>query len=201
MAPPRNPWTSVGWESELHPGVTPLNYDSNVKKADRGKRIQELHEFGDAINELLGVSRPIQDSYLGPPIVAPIPGMEVEWAGAKAKADRLSMRAAHTMAAAGSVVEWKPPGTHPANRQRINPAANWATIVTRSPMAVAAVLMTCINQALGALEDGLGSSSEPAKESLPSARHVPNIVVGIIIAVASGLIVAYLAFRWGWVGG
>jgi hypothetical protein len=172
-----------------------------VKKAEREKRIQELQDFHAALGEFLAVSQAFQDYYLGPLMAAPIPGMESEWGVALAKVDRLAMRAARTMKAVASAVEWKPAGTHPDNVKRINPAANWAAIVSRSPMFRPDVLEACISQAIGALEADLGSSSEPRKELLPGARHVPTIVVGIVISVASGLIVAYLAFRWGWVGG
>lgn len=165
-----------------------------VKKVEREKRIQELYEFRAALGELLAVSDGEERSYSGPPTIVPRPGLYSEWAAARAKVDLLAARAAHTLQAVGVGMSYKPPGT--MQTVPVNPAAAWATMLGDRPMFSPIDMDACLNQAIGALEANLGSSSEPAREPMPGARHVPTIVVGIIIGAGStvggGLILWWL---------
>ena len=53
------------------------------------------------------------------------------------------------------------------------------------------------NQAIGALETGANIQHDEGPSAL---RHVPSWLIALITTVMAGLIVAYLAFRFGWVG-
>ena len=165
-----------------------------MRRAEREKRIQELRDFHEVLGELIMVSDAEDLSYSGPPTLVSKKGCQAEWGAARAKVDRLAPRAAHTFLAVGVGMSYKPPGT--MQRVPVNPAASWATMVSDRPMFSPSDMEACINQAIGALEANLGSSSEPAREPIPGARHVPTIVVGLTIGVAStvasGLILWWL---------
>ena len=168
-----------------------------MKKAEREKRIEELKEFRVALIELVNVSEGVHRSYSGPATLVPRPGCEAEWGAARAKVDRLSVRAAHTLASVGVGVTFKPAGT--MQTVAVNPAGSWSTMLTDRPMFSPHDLESCIVKAVGALEADLGSSSEPTKEPIPGARHVPTIVVGIIIGAGS-TVVGGLILWWLGVG-
>ncbi len=165
-----------------------------MKKVEREKRIRELYEFRAALGELLAVSDAEERSYSGPPTIVSKPGHHGDWVAARAKVDRLAARAAHTLQAVGVGMSYKPAGT--MQTVAVNPAASWATMLGDRPMFSPHDMDACLNQAIGALEANLGSSSEPTRAPIPGARHVPTIVVGIVIGagstVAGGLILWWL---------
>lgn len=178
MQPQR--WTPGG---DVRLSVAPLNYVKCVKNAERDKRIKELHEFHAALSELVNFSDSENRRYSSPPTIVPKPAFQSEWGAARAKVDRLSARAAHTLESVGVGVTFKPAGT--MQTVPVNPAASWSTMLSERPMFSPADLESCIIKAIGALEADLGSSTEPRKEPIPGARHVPTIVAGIIIGVVS----------------
>jgi hypothetical protein len=164
-----------------------------VSRKQRERHLEHLNRFTRALNELFEVSD-FNEAW-GDPRVTPKPGREQEWWGKKGAVDRAAPAAAAAFDAAGVCVEWKPPGT--MNRYNINPASNWSTVLDGHPRFELWVLEAVCNQAAGSLEAGV---NEPKRQILPAgaASHAIVWTLGIVGTVIAGLIVAGLAYRWGW---
>jgi hypothetical protein len=116
------------------------------------KRRSDLEAFLGALGRFLSVMEAQHNGLLydSGATWAPRPGQEMEAARLKVDVDRLAGRAAYAFAAAGSFVDWKPRGTF--QRQPVNPAVAWATILDWDPMFDSGTIFACGAQALGLLE-------------------------------------------------
>lgn len=167
----------------------------------KGQHLAAIQRFHSAIAELLEVSDFEQRSWGGGPTPVPKPGQAPEWNSRKAMVDRSAPAAARAFVEAGVGMNWKPPGTW--NQYPVNPAIEWATILEDHPKFGLDVLEAVCNQALGSLESGayeLDRRKSPALR-LNIGEHVPEALVVFIATVVAGLIVAFAAFKLGWVGG
>jgi len=124
-----------------------------VKSSESYRRyLRDLNAFAEALHALLQVMELGGGSeFLGNPGQwTPRAGQEAEAARRKAAVDLVAGRAAYAFHAAGSFVDWQPRGTF--QRQPVNPATGWATILDWDPAFDADIIFACARQAVGILE-------------------------------------------------
>ncbi len=145
------------------------------EKDEIRKRIEALARFRNALIDLLSMTEFNTDRWGDRPAAVPKAGRETEWREAKALVDQLSVGAAKSFHLAGVVVDWKPRGTF--DRYRINPGAEWDTILTYDPKFTPDVLEACMNRAKGALDGGIGecTQSSPALHAKVSLAAPLNL--------------------------
>jgi hypothetical protein len=174
---------------------------NSVARYDPTPHINAINAFLNALGELLEVSE--RDSYSGDRQIVPRDGQEGTWQTRRFMVDRTAPAAARALIEAGVGAMWKPPGTwssHP-----INPVVEWATVLTDYPKFDLDTLLACCNQAIGSLETrayelpALGPSLRPR---LPGfvRRHGGVFVATVAATIVGGIVVAWAAFRLGWVG-
>ena len=189
-----------------------------MKEAEAQRRRTAITVFADALGQLLEVSDVRQPDPYGlnygyEPYVMHQQGMESEWSRRRNAVDLAAPKAAIAFQATGVIIAWKPPGYAPGTTFPVNPATEWGTVLETDPKFGLDVLQQVINQALGTLDALVEEEQHQSRERRPktkSTRSTPAkrggltatewmiTVVGLVIA---GLIVAYLAYRFGWVGG
>lgn len=135
------------------------------EKDEIRKRVEALARFRNALIELMNMTDFNADPWGDRPAATPKPGTGPQWQQAKALVDQLSTGAAKSFSLAGVFVEWKPRGTF--DRYRVNPGAEWDTILTYDPKFTPDVLEACMNRAKGSLDEQLESART---FSLPSIR-------------------------------
>jgi hypothetical protein len=178
-----------------------------TRPATLRRRQQQIAEFAAGLVRLLDVVAPDGGSFSGYPSWAPQQGYAQEAGRRAAEVDRFAGGAALALSSVGAIIEWKPRGT--MQTRPINPASAWRTILDGDPMFPPDMILSVCNQAIGAL-DAVATEAEEREASLGRklARVLPGsrgrkgdghgILVAIVVTVAGGLIVTYLAFRLGW---
>jgi len=163
-----------------------------MKRADAERRIKALVDFHEAVGAVLKLTDFADDGF-GRRATRPKPGRVQEWRAAKATADRLAPKAARSYDIVNATVSFKPSGTW--NRYPVNPATQWATVLSDDPMFGLDLFETMTNQAIGAYEDAIEDPPKRQRSTLfVSAGGVSKwlaVVVGTIIATlaATGLAV------------
>jgi hypothetical protein len=193
----------------------------SMKEPEAQRRRSAITAFADALRQLLEVSDvrqpdPFGFNYGYEPYVMPQRGMESEWSRRRNAVDLAAPKAGLAFQATGVGIAWKPPGYAPGTSLPVNPATEWASVLDTDPKFGLDVLQQVINQALGTLDALVEEESHRSRERSPRTRGgVPKsagrakrggftatewvfTIVGLVVA---GLIVAYLAYRFGWVGG
>jgi hypothetical protein len=163
------------------------------------RHIESLEVFVRAVGELLGPSNLETRSFSGDPTVVPRPGAAEQWRQKRAAVDRAAPAAARAFAEAGVGISWKPPGTW--NTYSVNPAVEWSTILEESPKFSVDVLEAVCNQALGSLETGAYEVEARPFRTPREHQHLIPLLIATLSTAIGGLIVAYAAYRFGWIGG
>lgn len=170
------------------------------------KRRADLEAFLAALDRFLSVMEAQPKGFLDDSGAtwAPRPGQEMEAARLKVDVDRLAGRAAYAFAAAGSFVDWKPRGT--LQRQPVNPATAWATILDWDPMFDSGTIYACGAQALGLLEMKAEEAEEYERQKVRRALRWVGRVTGSGLGPvakwtargAGTLLLAFLTYWLGW---
>lgn len=171
-----------------------------ARRSDPTPHINAINHFMTALGELLDVSQ--RDSY-SDTIVAK-PGQAADWQNRRFAVDRLAPAAARAFIEAGVGVEWKPPGTW--STYPVNPAVEWATILSDFPKFGIDVLLATCHQALGSLESHAYEVPVRPRARPPHhifgiiRRHAGVFIVTVAATILGGVVVAWAAFQFGWVG-
>lgn len=163
-----------------------------MKYDEANRRIAALTEFADAIGTFNGLS---QIDYDG---CQPRPGREQEWSEAKARVDRLVMKAGRSFATAGVWVEHSPPGTHAS--QPVDPASLWQVCLQPNSWYPLADLHREINRAIGSIEDKRDDPPRQSRDVSLQGFSIGGWMATVSAAVVAGLIVALVVYQLGWVG-
>lgn len=167
------------------------------------RRQQHIADFAESLARLLDVLEPGEGSFGGYPSWTPKRGYEQEAARRAAEVDRLSGSAALALTSIGVVIDWKPRGT--MQTRPVNPAGAWRTILDQDPMFPPDMILGVCNQAIGALDAVAADAHEEGSLRGVSRRRQNDggghgLVLALIVAVAAGLLVAYLTYFFGWTG-
>jgi hypothetical protein len=184
---------------------------------------QAIVEFGQLLDELLGMCEPQEASALSSfPRWVPRRGRQKRASELHAKLNVLTGPAADAVAAVGVMIAYKPSGT--MQQYPMNPVAAWPTLFTDNPRISPELILSSCNQALGrlAVEGQRAQSVEhslagligrfvafPRKvreaAGLPPdgfAGHVATgvgvlaqVVIGLFVTVAGGLLLVLLG-KW-----
>jgi hypothetical protein len=175
------------------------------------KRRDDIAAFMNALTRFLSVCQGGEETYVAYETVTPLPGKESEATRLAAEVDRLSGRAAFAL---GSqfFIEWKPRGTF--QTVRVNPAAQWRTILEYDPRFPPEAIFAVCNQAVGLLE-AWASDAEKHEQTFTGKvervtrwmrPHLPRdhggnvrtALIASIVGIPAALLVAYVAYLLGW---
>ena len=167
-----------------------------ASKAELRQRIEDLETFHRLLGGLLEVSEFVPDHW-GGERVAPAPGRQAEWLQAKGALDRQAPVAGRAFEEARMFILWRPPGAH--SPEPLNPGPAWATICDDRQRFSLRALDDCTLQAMGALEDRIHHPIK-GERGLRSASVHPLLrwVWQGVAFLASGLFLAWLAWKLGW---
>lgn len=167
-----------------------------MRQAEAQRRIEALVDFRNAVGEVLRLSD-FEDNSWGTRRATPKRGREQEWSAAKAKADRLVAAASRSYAMVNAYIMYKPRGTW--DQYPIDPATQWATILSDDPMFGPDLLDTMTNQAIGAYDDAVKDPDKSRNVSV-EGFSIPAWLGALAYTALGGLIAMGLAFWFGWVG-
>jgi hypothetical protein len=172
--------------------------------------------FTNAFGTLLD-SCTSEQQYGAQPRLFAKPGLESEAARLAFEVDRLAGPAAQALASIPLWVDFKPRGT--MRTTPVNPIVGWRTVFEDDPMFGPDMIIAMAQQGIGTLE----TRALEAEESEHSMEARVGKIVGFmdrarlhggsrrrtsmgmlgtfVVGVAVTLVGAYLAYRFGWVGG
>jgi hypothetical protein len=170
------------------------------------RRHDDVVAFVEALNRFLSVCEP-HAQFSANPTWAPRHGQGAEAARLAGEVDRVAGRAALALGT-DFFIEWKPRGTF--QTQPVSPASGWRTILDYDPNFTVDVIFAVCNQAIGVLEAKAmeaeehehslaGKVERVAGRERSASGHLSGVVLGFVVALAAGLVAAYVAFRLGWV--